>query len=219
MPHPLDWTFPSRKTATNRAARRCAAMGLDESARTDGLKISPRLSLRDQLLWDVGPLHADDRHVVERVAVRGQPVGVDLLGALVHYAGLEQLPDQPAEPGRLAVVEEVLLDVEGDPAAVRDEVERLRESERGDVAEAERRDGHEAVEAVGAELVAVRSGERRQVEHVVALVDAGTVALCGGRGLGEEVDAYDRLGTQFGELLARHAVAGAEVEHAQGRGV
>ena len=105
-----------------------------------------------------------------------------------------------------------------DPAAVRHQVERLGERERRDVAEAEeRRNRHERVEAVRAQLAPARSRQRGQVEHAVVVVDAGAVALGGRGGLGQQVDADDRGHAEVRELLAHHAVAGAQVEHTERR--
>ena len=67
--------------------------------------------------------------------VDGEPVAVLPLLALGEDALIEHVADHLREPA-LLLLEEAVLDVEGDPAVVRDDVERLGERFRRDVPEA-----------------------------------------------------------------------------------
>ena len=75
-----------------------------------------------------------------------------------------------------------------------------------------------ALQLVRLELAAVAGVEVGDVGGVVVLVEAGAVALRGVARLGQQVQADDRLDADGGELLADHAVAGAEVQRLQRRG-
>src|SRR3954462_13665175 len=99
-------------------------------------------------------LRRDEREVRQRLARTRLPVRVALARALLEHAFVEHPPDERAEARRAGVLEEALAEVERDPAGRLDEVERLGEGGRRDVAEPERGDARHEVEAVALELPA-----------------------------------------------------------------
>jgi len=108
-----------------------------------------------------------------------------------------------------------LLDVERDPAAVLDVIERLAKRRRRNVAEAERCDSDQAVEPPLLELGERLHARLAELPHVVLVVDARPVAI--GRHLRffEDVEPDDPGHAVAGELLADHSVPCAELENAQ----
>ncbi len=72
---------------------------------------------------------------------------------------------------------------------------------------------------MGRERRALAGRHRREIEREVVVVDAGAVAQRRVARLLEQVDADDRAGAEIVELLADEAVAGAEVQHLERRGI
>src|SRR5215208_3960959 len=197
----LPRPFPTRPWPETDAVRRARA-------RRSALRVHP-------LARHVAMLLGDDRDVVERLAAHREAVAVPALLAPLEHALLEHAANQASERA-LLLREEAIADVERDPAVVGDQVERLGEGLRRDVAEAERRHGHERVELALAEVTPDVRGERGQVDRVVGVVDARAVALGGHLGLLDDVDAHEGAHAELAlELLADHPVPCAHVEHAQ----
>src|SRR5690606_27200497 len=95
-----------------------------------------------------------------------------------------------------------------------DQVEGLAEGFGGNVVVAERGDGGQAGELPAFERLFQRRIGHGDVGDVVGVVEAGAVAVqrrLGGRG---NVRADQPRHAVARQLLAHHAVAGAEVEHA-----
>ena len=100
-----------------------------------------------------------------------------------------------------------------------DEVERLREGGGRDVAEAERGDARHRVEFPAVEAATLAAIKIGDVDGEVVVVEAGAVALRGVARLGQQVQTDERVDAELCQSLADHAVAGAEVQPAQRRGV
>ena len=101
---------------------------------------------------------AGNAEVVERLAVDRQPVPVPFHVIDVEVLAQDQGLDEAGEAARVAVIEERLLDVERDPAAILNKVERLGEHAHGNIAEAKRRHRDEAVEAPALQILALSIG-------------------------------------------------------------
>lgn len=112
-------------------------------------------------------------------------------------------------------VEEVLFDVERQPGWCLQDVLCRGEGGGGDVTEAESGDEQQAIEPVCGELCALGVIEIGEVHDDVLVVHARPVPFGGHGRLRDDVDPNDVIDTQVGELVAHHAVAGADVQDPQ----
>ena len=144
-------------------------------------------------------------------------MGVRRARALLEHVLVEHPLDERAEAGRVGVLDEALPQVEGDPARRLDEVERLREGGRRDVAEAECGHARHRGEVLALEAGALAAVEIGDVDGEVVVVQARAVAQRRVARLGQQVEADERVDAERGQPLADHAVARAEVQPAQRR--
>jgi hypothetical protein len=113
---------------------------------------------------------------VQRVAHGGAAVLVAPLAHDLELALVELRAHHAGEAGALAVAQEVLLDAERDEAVILQQLVGGLERRGRRVAEPERRDAREAVEAPRVEVALLLLAERGHVGDEVVVVDAGPVA-------------------------------------------
>ena len=105
---------------------------------------------------DVASFGADDRDVLNRLAVGSNPVLVVLRVPDFERLVGHHRADEPCESGPVILMKKRGLDVEGDPAARFDHLVGVGECFGGDVAKAERRNASQAVESVSRKLTLIK---------------------------------------------------------------
>ena len=106
----------------------------------------------EHVLRNVPSLDSDERHVVKRMTVRGQAVLVALTLPQLQHAVIQHGPNKSGEARTSPVRQEILLDIECNPAARMNQVVCSNKGPRGNVAEAQRGDTRKRVETVTRQL-------------------------------------------------------------------
>ena len=126
-------------------------------------------------------LARDDRHVVEGPAVDRQPVPVPPIRLDSDHAETAELSHQAGETGVIPFVQEVLLNVEGEPTWGGDKRKGCGERLGRNIAKPQRRDRGQTIELFGHQSLGRVLGQICHVRDEVFLVDSFSVAHRGRR--------------------------------------